>query len=148
MHVDFQLLYELIQLSLRDIKCVSFNIWSCNPRTSRQPILSFAMLQEYNFFKQPQSATLGISLNILYRFCFCCFFIYKKNACLKSKQIRSATYCNNHDDLLHLSFVLKISLFSEASLEPSQTSTMESFCENNELTFFLKRIHHKCSLEF
>ena len=30
--------------------------------------------------------------------------------------------CNNHDDLLHLSFVLKISLFLEASLEPSRAS--------------------------
>ena len=33
--------------------------------------------------------------------------------------------CNNHDDLLHLGFVLKISLFSEASLKRSRPSLME-----------------------
>ena len=27
---------------------------------------------------------------------------------------RKATHCNNRDDLLHLSFTLKISIFSEA----------------------------------
>ena len=38
-----------------------------------------------------------------------------------------------HDDFLHLSFILKISLFSQASLQPSQTSMMEFFGENNKL---------------
>ena len=38
---------------------------------------------------------------------------------------RNATRCNNHDDLLHLGFVLKISLFSGASLKPSRTSMIE-----------------------
>ena len=40
---------------------------------------------------------------------------------------RNATRCNNHDDLLHLGFVLKISLFSAASLESSRPSRMEIF---------------------
>ena len=38
---------------------------------------------------------------------------------------------NNHDDLLHLSFVLKILLFSEIYLEPSWTSLMKLFCKNS-----------------
>ena len=46
---------------------------------------------------------------------------------------RIATRFNNHDGLLHLSIVLKISLLSEASLEPSETTMMELFCENNNL---------------
>ena len=41
----------------------------------------------------------------------------------------NATYCNNHDDLLHLSFIWKISLFSDAYLEPSQASMMEPFLQ-------------------
>ena len=33
--------------------------------------------------------------------------------------------CNNRDDLLHLSFTLKTSIFSEAYLQPSRISMME-----------------------
>ena len=46
---------------------------------------------------------------------------------LYSKSIRNTTRCNNHNDLLHLSFVLKIALFSDASLEPSRVSMTEFF---------------------
>ena len=54
----------------------------------------------------------------------------------------NATRCNNHDDLLHLSFVLKTSLFSTTSLEPSRASIMEVFCENNKsFTIFTKKLH-------
>ena len=44
--------------------------------------------------------------------------------------------------MLDLSFVLQISLFSEASLEPSLVSMMEFiFCENNKLlTIFTKKL--------
>ena len=47
---------------------------------------------------------------------------------IKSKvqtKTRNATRCNNRDDLLHLSFSLKISVFSEAYVQPSRTSVME-----------------------
>ena len=37
----------------------------------------------------------------------------------------NATCCNSRDDFLHLSFILKISIFSETYLEPSRTSVME-----------------------
>ena len=40
---------------------------------------------------------------------------------------RNAMRCNNHNDLLHLGFVLKIWLFSEASLKPSRSSMMAIF---------------------
>ena len=43
---------------------------------------------------------------------------------------RSATCCNNRDDLLNLNFILKISIFSEAYLEPSRTYIAQLFCEN------------------
>ena len=38
---------------------------------------------------------------------------------------RNATRFNNRDDLLHVSFTLKISIFSEAYKETSRTSMME-----------------------
>ena len=34
---------------------------------------------------------------------------------VKLNTTRNATRCNNRDDLLHLSFILKISIFSEAN---------------------------------
>ena len=37
--------------------------------------------------------------------------------------------CNNHDDLLQLSFVLKIALFSEVSLNQVRQSLMEFFAK-------------------
>ena len=43
------------------------------------------------------------------------------------KEKKNATRCNNQDDLPHRSFVLKISLFSEASLELSRASMMQFF---------------------
>ena len=51
----------------------------------------------------------------------------KKERKKERKKTRNAMYCYNHDDLLQLSFVLKISLFSEASSEPSQASMMKLF---------------------
>ena len=43
------------------------------------------------------------------------FFFHKFKKVRKSKQeTRNATRCNDHDNLLHLSFTLKISTFSEA----------------------------------
>ena len=39
----------------------------------------------------------------------------------------NAACCKNHRDLLHLSFILSISIFLEAYLEPSQKPMMEFF---------------------
>ena len=47
---------------------------------------------------------------------------------VKSKvqiKTRKATRCNNRDDLLYLSFNFKISIFSEAYIQPGRTSVME-----------------------
>ena len=44
--------------------------------------------------------------------------------------IRYATRCINLEDLLNLSFILKVSVFSEAYLEPSRTYIVQFFCEN------------------
>ena len=45
---------------------------------------------------------------------------------------RNAMRCNNRDDLLNLSFVLKIQIFSEVFL-PSRTYMMQRFfCENRQ----------------
>ena len=61
---------------------------------------------------------------------------------VRQRMTRKAMHCNNHDNLLHLSFVLKISLFSETSIEPSRGSMMGFFCENNKLlTIFTKKFH-------
>ena len=49
--------------------------------------------------------------------------------------------CNNHDDVFHLGFVLKISVFSESFLKQSRSSMIEFFCENNEL-LTKKELHH------
>ena len=46
----------------------------------------------------------------------------------------------------HLSFILKISIFSKASLEPNQTSIMELFCENSYLLFIVTIFHIKSSI--
>ena len=40
--------------------------------------------------------------------------IYKKIRNQVEKLTRNATRCNNRDDLLHLNFILKMSIFSEA----------------------------------
>ena len=44
-------------------------------------------------------------------------FIDKKQR--KQNLTRNAARCNDHDDLLHLSFIWKISIFSETYLEPA-----------------------------
>ena len=38
---------------------------------------------------------------------------------------RNATRCNNRDDLLHLIFTPKISIFFEACIKPNRISVME-----------------------
>ena len=48
---------------------------------------------------------------------------------LCKKKIRNATRCTNQDDLLYVSFMLKISKFSEAYLGPSQKSMMQFFAK-------------------
>ena len=53
-------------------------------------------------------------------------FLDKTNITLKT---RKAMRCNNHDNLLHLRFVLKILLLSGASLKPSRPSMMEFFAK-------------------
>ena len=61
---------------------------------------------------------------------------------LNWKTTRNATPCNNFNyyDLLHLSFVLKFSLFSGAASELSKASMIEFFCKNNKLlTIFAKK---------
>ena len=47
----------------------------------------------------------------------------------KYKTTRNAARCNNRDDSANLSFTLKVSVFSEAYLEPSRTSIMKRFSE-------------------
>ena len=42
-----------------------------------------------------------------------------------NKKQENAMCCNNRDNLLQLSFTLKISIFSEAYIQPSRTSVME-----------------------
>ena len=49
--------------------------------------------------------------------------VFKKR--VNSKETRNATSCNNHNNLLHLGFTLKISIFPKAWVKPSRTSTME-----------------------
>ena len=56
---------------------------------------------------------------------------------------RNAARCNNGDDLANLGFFLKVSILSEAYLEPSRTSMIkvfakiaesrELFCEKNSM---------------
>ena len=59
-------------------------------------------------------------------------FLNKTNITLKQE-----TCCNNHDELFHLGFVLKISLFSGVSLKPSRPSIMEFFAKM--LSCYLKK---------
>ena len=61
---------------------------------------------------------------------------------------RNATLCNNHDDFLHLRFILKISLLSEAYLEPSQTSLITSQFHSDTLypVFYLPRANEKLEI--
>ena len=42
---------------------------------------------------------------------------------------RNAARCNNRDDFANLSFILIVSVFSEAYLEPNQTSMMKLFAK-------------------
>ena len=44
---------------------------------------------------------------------------------------RKATRCNYHGGLPNVCFILKMSMFSEVSLESSQTYMMELFCKNS-----------------
>ena len=60
-----------------------------------------------------------------------CKFVSNQLNETKPTNSRNATNCNNHNDLHHLSFALKISLFSEVYLEPRSTSLMQDFCENS-----------------
>ena len=52
-------------------------------------------------------------------------FLNKTNITLKQETTR----CNNRNDLLRLGFVLKISLFSGASLKPIRSSMMVFFAK-------------------
>ena len=47
---------------------------------------------------------------------------------VKQTQTRNTKSCNNSDDLPNLSFILKISIFSDTCLEPSRISMMKLFC--------------------
>ena len=47
------------------------------------------------------------------------------NLNLIEKITRNAARCNNRDDLANLGFILKVSVFSEAYLEPSRPSMMK-----------------------
>ena len=49
--------------------------------------------------------------------------------CFYQSKTRNATCCNNHDGFLHLRFVFKILILSEAYLEPSRTSMMDFFAK-------------------
>ena len=50
-------------------------------------------------------------------------------------------HLKNRDDLLHLSFTWKISLFSEAYIQPSRTYMMEIYCKNSKLlSIFTKKL--------
>ena len=59
------------------------------------------------------------------------------NKKVTSDKTRSITRCNNRNDLLHLSFTLKI-------------SKIKSFyCKNSKpLSIFTKELHRRCSLRF
>ena len=63
---------------------------------------------------------------------------------VRQKQQENTMRCNNHDDLLQLSFTLKISIFSGAYIEPSQTS----IAKTKPLSIFTKKLYHRCLLGF
>ena len=46
-------------------------------------------------------------------------------ALIQIRTTKNATRCNNRDDLLYVSFTLKISIFSEVNIQTSRTSMME-----------------------
>ena len=51
---------------------------------------------------------------------------------LRLSLTRNAARCNNPNDLANHSFILKVSVFSEAYLEPCQTSLMKLFAKIGE----------------
>ena len=58
-------------------------------------------------------------------------------------ETRNAAHFNNRDDLVNLSFILKVLVFSEVYLEPSRTSMMKLFANIAEsCSLFLQ----KCSV--
>ena len=79
-------------------------------------------------------------------------FTYKANQALAFwliyTLIRNAMGCNNRNDLLYLSFTLKILIFLEAYIyNPVKHLGWSFYCEK-PLSIFTKRLHHRCSLEF
>ena len=68
-------------------------------------------------------------------------FLNKTNKYLKQETLHVVKVTM----MLRLDFVLKISLFSGASLKPIQQSMMEFFCKNNKL-LTEEKLYHRCSL--
>ena len=61
---------------------------------------------------------------------------------------RNATRCNNRDDLLHLSYTLKISIFLGPIYNSVEHLWWSVYWENSKsLNTFTKKLHRRCSLE-
>ena len=56
--------------------------------------------------------------------------------------------CNNHDDLLHLSFILKNLIFSDFYLDPNRKSMMERFFAKKKAANYIDTLGFQISLCF
>ena len=66
-----------------------------------------------------------------------------------AKWTRKTMRCNNHDDLLHLSFTLKISVYSGAYYNLVENLWWSFSCQNSKpLSIFTKKLHCRCSFGF
>ena len=109
-------------------------LFPCCP-VSRQCLWQKILIERKSIVAVPQSSFIMLELkhdqNISSSICFsniCNYYLIKLIkfiTLIKLMATRNATRCNNRDDLLHLSFPLKILIFSEAYIKPSRTSMME-----------------------
>ena len=72
-------------------------------------------------------------------------FKFRVSNRISNFKTKNATHCDNRDDLLRLSFILKISTFSEAN--PVENLWWSFYCENSKpLIYSQKKLHRRCLL--
>ena len=114
----------------------SFSVFLAVVITNKSPSSIFNHLRVINFISFKRSDDCLFQVSFLHVQLFICNLFYKVfTSCIwqlmleTSKQIskttKNATRSNNRDDLLYVSFTLKMSIFLEAYTYPNRKSMME-----------------------
>ena len=136
------MLNNVVRLAFFDFSYISFHAFQCIVDGRDQ----------FNVIYQPISVIdLWEVRHILYKQILRETFIL---ICLEKSRLhelitRNASRCNNRDDLLHLRFTLKISIFPGPIYNPVKHLWWSFYWENSKpLNIFIKKLQRRCSLRF